>query len=406
MIIEEINENMLFINADIVDQEKLKKYIINEKVKRINNGFQLSLDDLVLIRSIEEEMFPINGYYYPLNEDNCYKGTMNPFDYFFQSIKYGYDSDYVGGDVFNHKEEDTYVYYPVYRDTKHFTVNALSSNVSRMFMPSIIFNDRPIIIIEPMKERIDNGLLVNLNPVDTFFDLHDTCMKVSDNAILLIGEDKYKELIEKDEYKKMLNTHKIYLFRGEPKIACDIVLLHSGILPQHSIGQRELIEEEYRDGDNFISDKKYLSLFRHYIEYLNQEYLNASYIHLPKDIIKSRKKYEHMYPGLLHDNTTFRDEEKNYTMNYIISAYAEYMEYLSMFANAEFKEKKNNMINLIENDVKEKYPYIRFTFMELHDQYGSIMQDFLKDIKYDRFISLTQKFNEKQLSRIDKKRIG
>ncbi len=405
-IVEKLNNNMLFIDAEIVNQEKLKKFIIDEKMKRIHGGFQFSLDDLVLVRSIKEGMFPINGYYYPLNKDNCYIGSMNPFDFFFESIKFGYDTNYVGKHVFNHQEKNIDVYHPAYRDTKHFTINALSSNVSDIFMPSVIFNNRPIIIIEPLREKISNGLLANLNPIDTFFDLHNTRMEVSKNSVLLISEDKYQELIKSSQYKEMFDKFKVYLFRGEPSIACDIALLNLGILPQHSIGQRELIEEHYQDGNTIISDKKYLKLFRDYIEFLNQKYLNTSYIHLPKDIIESRRQYEHMYPGMLHTNTKFRNEEIANTMNYIISTYADYIEFLSKYANEEFKDKRAGMIDLIEYDVKEKYPLIRFTFMELHERYGKVMQDFLRDIQYDPFVHLTHEFNEKQLSKIDKIRIG
>lgn len=406
MFINKINDNLFFINADIVNTDELKKYIINEKIKRINNGFQFTLDDLVLIRSIKEGMFPVNGCYYPLDKDNCYKATLNPFDYFFQSIKFGYDDNYVGGDVLNHESNLVDIYHPVYRDTKHFTINSLSSNVSGLFMPTITFNDRPIIIIEPIKDKIDNGLIANLNPIDTFFNLHDTCMKVSDEAIFLINEDKYNELKETEEYKEIFNKHKIYLFIGEPSIACDMVLLNLGILPQHSIGQRELIEEHYNVGDKVISDKKYLKLFRNYIEYLNQVYLNSSYIHLPIDIIKSRKKYERMYPGMLHANTKFSDEETKNTMSYIISSYADYMKYLATLGNQEFNDKLDLMINLISDDVKDKYPFIRLTFFELHQQYKRILMNLLEEIKYDKFLNITQEFNDKALSKINKKRIG
>lgn len=405
-IITSVDQNVFLINADLVNYDELKRYIIDEKVKRINNGFQFSLDDLVLVRSIKESLFPANGYYYPLNEENCYKGTLNPFNHFLSAIRYGYDKNYVGDGVFDHEEEKAYVYHPVYRDTKHFTINSLSSNINRLFVQTAIFNNRPIIIIEPLKEKIDNGLLVNLNPIDTFFNLHNTRMEVSSQAIILINEDTYKELIRHEENKEILNTHKIYLFRGEPSISCDIALLSLGILPQHSIGQRELIEEYYHEGSIEISDKKYLKLFRNYIEYLNQTYLKTSYIHLPKDIIESRKNYEHMYPGLLHVNTHFSDEETVNMMNNIISTYADYMEFLSAYANGEFKSNVDNMITLIDADVKQYYPRYRFNFMDLHEQYGNIMKEFLRNMTYKGFIDVTHNFNEKQLSKINKTKIG
>lgn len=406
MVINKINDCMFFINAMEVSKDELKKYIVDEKNKRIAMGFQFTLDDLVLIRSINEEMFPFNGCYFPLNKDNCYKKTLNPFDYFFQSIKFGYDENYLGRSVLSHESEMIDIYHPVYRDTKHFTINSLSSNISELFMPTITFNDRPIIIIEPMKEKIDNGLLVNLNPIDTFFNLHNTYMEVSKNAVFLISEDKFKDMKDNDEYKKMLGKHNIYLFKGDPSVACDVALLNLGILPQHSIGQRELVEEFYREKGFVKSDTEYLELFRCYIEYLNNEYLSSSYFHLSKDIIESRKKYEHIYPGLLHANTKFSEEETKNTMNYLIKAYADYMRYLSRFGNQEFNDKLYAMISLIEYDVKDKYPFIRLTFFDLQQQYERVLKDFLSKVKYNKFISITQEFNYKQISNINKKRMG
>lgn len=406
MVIKKISENLIFINADIVNQDELKKYIIDEKVKRINTGFQFNLGDLVIVRSIKESMFPINGYYFPLDKDNCYKGTLNPFDTFFGFIKYGYDKNYIKGFSYDYDTSFTNIYHPVYRDTKHFTINALSSNINELLMPSITFNDRPIIIIEPMDEKINNGLLVNLNPIDTFFNLHNTCMEVSKRAVFLINEEKYKELIVKEEFKKIFNNHIIFLFNGTPSIACDIALLYLGILPQHSVGQRELIEESYNNGQEIVSDKKYLKLFRNYIEYLNQVYLNSSYIRLPKDIIASRKKYERMYPGMLHANTRFREEEVRNTMSYIIATYRDYMIYLAKLGNHDFKANLNDMINLIEYDVKDKYPTIKLTFFELQQQYERILKEYLSEVGYNKFINVTKEFNDKQLEKINKKRIG
>lgn len=188
MIVEKIKDNLFVIRDDLVDQEKLKRYIIDEKIKRVNQDFNFTLSDLVLVRSVREDMFPLYGFYYPLSENTGYKSTLNPFDYLFSSIKFGYDYNYLHKDLSDYKEEDTNLYHSIYRDTKHFTINHLSSNANGFFIPVTTFNNRPFIIIEPMQEHINNRLLVNLNPIDTFFNLHDTSMRVSNNAIFLINE--------------------------------------------------------------------------------------------------------------------------------------------------------------------------------------------------------------------------
>lgn len=179
-----------------------------------------------------------------------------------------------------------------------------------------------------------------------------------------------------------------------------------GILPIHSVGQRELIEESYFDGIKEISDKDYLKLFTDYIEYLNKYYLNSSYYNLPIDIMNSRIKYEHKYPGILHDNTHFRDEEILFTKKYIMKTYDEYMHLLATFGDDVFKANVDNMINLINSDVEEKYPLIRFTFFALHQQYEKMMSIYLEAVGYDKFMQLTNDFNSKQKAKVNKRRIG
>ena len=73
--------------------------------------------------------------------------------------------------------------YPLFRNTKHFSLNGLASNVVVLCKATATFDNKEIIVIEPFKDHLGDNL-VNLNPVDTFYDLEDSSFKMKGYFLL------------------------------------------------------------------------------------------------------------------------------------------------------------------------------------------------------------------------------
>lgn len=110
------------------------------------------------------------------------------------------------------------------RNTVHFAVNG---QVSEHDMGTA-WRGMPIIIIDPMKEHINQ--IVNVNPVDTWTY---GSVKLSDNAIILIDSTRFDQIKKENEKVVEELKDKIVLVDGNAKTAVDEILLIMGCPPQN-----------------------------------------------------------------------------------------------------------------------------------------------------------------------------
>lgn len=406
--IQHIKDNLYEINFNEKDMKDIKCEIIHQK-----NQFteELTLDGLLLVRTVKYEYFPSNMIYYPLDYRNCYNYVDNPFKFIigwagikakgYQDINLGCEID---GDQFRKNKLITYLY----RNTKHFAINGLASNVYRLLGPDFIFDDGEVVIIEKLKNKINDKRLVNLNPVDTFFDLEGSEMEIDENAVILIKKDKFSSISE--EMKKNIGNRKIFLFEGNSQIATDIVIMSMGILPQHSEQQSILKTEYYFEEGKEINDKNYLNNFINLIEQLNQQYLDMSYINIPKDIENFRKEhFREMIgkPGVLHAETKYGEIEKDKNLEYELRTYEEYLNFLSKYSKVLDALSTKKIYETIRRDVVEtsRMP-ISQNFSSTYDEHEELLKKVLIDFGYPKFVNLTKCFNKQRLKTIDKTRIG
>lgn len=395
----QIKQNVRYLDVTNIRDYDLKDYIILEKTKRVNNGFQFSLDDLVLVRCMNEESFPKSGYYYPFSEINCYMEEKNPF------------GDYILGMIDNkiinlqgYSPDQINIKHAAYRDTKHFTINGMSSDIDDDVLNSK-FADRPIVIIEPFKEKISDNRLVNINPVDTFFDIHASRMKVSDNATILIREDVYNNMIKDDVINEYLSKMNVVIVKGKISVATDVVLLSLRIMPQHEKNQAILLMETTTN--LALSDQEYLVMFMNYIEEISMKYLGLSYFHLSREIDYARRRdFGHYFPGILHCDTKYSKMEDEKTREYLCKAYSEYMHAVIRKIEPFFMIYYEEIIKSICREVNKRYPYFELDFQNFYNEFGTIIMSLLRKSGYDKLYSITQEFNELQLSRRDKTMIG
>ena len=175
-------------------------------------------------------------------------------------------------------------------------MNGLASTVVVLCKATTTFDNKEIIVIEPFKDHLGDNL-VNLNPVDTFYDLEDSSFTIGQNADIIMDMDTYKKLISNDGIRDDLSKVRVFLYAPNNNLSScsgtsyqtimtDIVLCFLGYIPQHSIDQSELKPEYYFDGTKFIDDTDYLKKFQDYIEKLNITLLHQHYYCISKSQIE------------------------------------------------------------------------------------------------------------------------
>lgn len=411
--IKKFSDNVYYLDAYTDDEKQIKKAIITAKNILATNPIAFSLDDFVLVRITAEKNYPHNFKYFPYDERNAYAQIENPFYPLVGYLKYNVDDYYSNLDVGIPHDEIEYDSYnlisPRYRDTKHFSINSLASNIYQLFGYKVEFDkDKSMIIIEPLKERMQDSRLVSLNPVDTFFDLKDHPMDISSKAVIMIQEDFLKE-IEDKEFKEKLKNYQLFIFKDNPALAVDIVLAFLGYIPQRSLQQSKLEPEYFFDSGKEINDKEFIRQYQKYIEYLNNEYLNTTYLDVPKEYAENRKRNARDFiglPGILHSETEYAKVEQKRNIDADIKTYINYISY--MFNQVDIAEEiLKDYLTLIEYDVKNiGTAPIKRTFYESFHKYEYVIRDMIVKLTYPKYDELTKEFNNRQLAKIDKKRQG
>lgn len=117
---------------------------------------------------------------------------------------------------------------PMYRSTKHFTLNGLVA--SHEYGD---FSGNPYIFIDPLEEHIDDENLLSVNEADTYFKVsREKPFKLSKKAKLIMPIEEYLKIKENPERLKEIEEYDLTLFSGDEKIAVDIKLAEMGYIPE------------------------------------------------------------------------------------------------------------------------------------------------------------------------------
>ncbi len=394
-------------------EEDIKKAIIRAKNALASKTIAFSLDDFVLVRITDERNYPRNFKYFPNDETNSWKKIENPFFPIVGYLKYNVDEFYRTLDVGCPHEDINYekfnIITPRYRDTKHFSINSLASNVNRLFFDPIRFDkEKAVIIIEPLKERITDSRLAILNPVDTFFDIHETPLDISPSAIFMVQEVFYNELDDL-EFKEKLPNYQVFIYKDNPALAVDLVLSYLGYIPQRSYHQSFIKSQYFFDNGIEVNDEEYIKQYQNYMEYLNQFYLHTSYLEVPEIYAKVRRESARDYigmPGVLHSETKYRVSEQARNLESDIKTYQEYITYIFSLAGINDKV-RSDYLHLVKEDVLDigNDPVER-TFFQSFRAYEELLRAIIVKLTYPVFDGYTKKFNEHQLSKKDIKHQG
>ena len=400
----EIDDNVYRITIDNYRElqsfyKRLQRLIIAEKAAYAKSGRDLDVDNLFMVRSMLE--LPEGLEYRSATNRGAYTSMPNPFDSLLP---------------ISSKKDVININCPIHRDTVHFAINGLVSNL--WFTQS--FTSRENVVIEPLTNHM-NEKLVNLNPVDTMIDVGNSDEPIKDGAIFIFSQESYDELSE--DAKKKIAGGKVYIFdikdleseRKRDQYGCpplqiitDIVLCHNGILPQHTINQTILRSESFsdydRDSDDYItsSDEDYLKLFTDLIDRINQDQFGISYYDLSEEI-KARREIKKDTPGIGHYDTKYWDEEIINNNRLHKESFERYIEFLRN--NSDIPEdiledvKKRYMeyidktISVTENSGCMGYTYHPGLTIDQEKRIREIMTP-------EQLIKLTEEFNELEIQRI------
>lgn len=248
-------------------------------------------------------------------------------------------------------EKLTYQYSPLstqYRSTTHCTLNGLVSNHSKGS-----FDDKNFIIIDNLIKHLGINDIRSIRMEDLFF-LGE--VPISNEAIILINEEKYEQLAEKFTF---LNTYNIVLFKGDEKLATEILLTHMNIVPEkiseHSAEESKRTQLHH----NFfksIEDKYGIKSTKHFYspEYAEDDQKN----------ILLWQIYDTNFYNELFDNFSINKEEKDKMIAFLTSNIIDRDEKTEMLQNFIMKiglENYQNFViaynnNIHDSIVKGIYP--------------------------------------------------
>lgn len=368
----------------------LRKMIIKEKQEFVDLGKKLSDRDLFLVRTMDD--LPDNLTYQSFTNRGAFTKMKNPFERIMDD--YGLSEEQI---------EENRLVCPIYRDTVHFSINGIVSNL----WYTEHFTDRGVVVIEPFSNHSEK--LVNINPIDSFIDVSKSDEPIKDNAIYIIDKNVYQGLSQ--EIKKKMVKGKLYLFDSKKystedikegnasplEIITDMVICQNGFLPQHTISQSYLRSESCNYDGNYYSDKEYLKMFTDLIDKLSIDMFNISYYNL-NDEIKDKREVNKDEYGVSHWDTKYLDEEQTKNYNYRLDTIKRYLTYLQEklgLSNESLEYIYNRYCRYIElNYSKESYGRKgswRLSLVNYDDA-----SEFIDKVTLNKFIEVTEEFNNYQ----------
>ena len=402
--IRQVSDNVYVLDAISRDElTEFKHRIIDCKIEVVEKNIKLTANDLALVRTLP--VLPNNLTYDNAQTEGILPKMVGPFEDLIGYIKNSRDFAHVNLGC-NRKKinpDDAKLNYLLYRDTKHFSLNGLASDVCyESGVKRFSFTDRSIIMIEPFTDHIDKTLAV-LNPVDTFYDLSNDSFKIGNNGVVILSFDTYKKLIRNPQKRKDLSKLKVFLFSPENikvlsyesanTYVTDIILSYLGYIPMNSIDQIKLKSDGYIDEKTgkILEDDMFVEKFHDLIDDLSNKLLGLPYRHLPDEIINRRSKDTRDLLGIHHCETKYSDDEIEKNLLSKLDTAKKYFDYL---------EEHLGLNNVLSFRLYEQYvDFIR----DCHDSmYRTIfcppllefdMVAFLEKVGYKKFIEATKKFN-------------
>lgn len=115
-----------------------------------------------------------------------------------------------------------------FRSTKHFTINTpLGATGAYNGVPT----ERNFTIIDNADELINSGYTYSIAPRDAYLDVTHEPLKLSNQAIVMIKDEKYEKLKNNKDLIEQLKDKKVIIYHGDETLAIDMVLTQIGVIP-------------------------------------------------------------------------------------------------------------------------------------------------------------------------------
>lgn len=130
-----------------------------------------------------------------------------------------------------------------FRSTKHFTINTPLSYTGEY---NFVKSNRNFTVMDSMNNFLNSGYAYTADYRDAYLDVTHEALKVSEQAIVLISEDKYHTLIADPQIAAQLQDRRVIVYRGEEAVAINMILSECGILPARPGNQYMIYDDETR----------------------------------------------------------------------------------------------------------------------------------------------------------------
>ena len=307
---------------DTNDPLTIAKYKSNLQVLKEEVLKRGKMEEFRLIR--EDNLFPYDWKWRVNSEDTYREYARSKFSYALRmaearrrvSLRNPQGEKSLGFDIPTDSDEESreasmlgsrfgQIYEPAkFRSTKHFTINLPLPYTGSYNQVS---SGRNFVVIDKPDAFCQSGYGYSADYQDAYLDVTHEALPISEEAIVLMEESKYQEVIRDSEIAEQLKDRRVILYRGDEATAINMVLTQEGILPYRSGGK-------YMDYDSEIEEIMVQSMQ----EFCAQNHLE--YAHGHGNMFGTGGHFSDLYDG---DHSS-RQEFENEFISFMQQALPEY----------------------------------------------------------------------------------
>lgn len=115
-----------------------------------------------------------------------------------------------------------------FRSTKHFTMNLPLPYTGSY---NHVSSHRNFTVIDTVDAFCESGYGYSADFGDCYLDVTHESLPISKNAIIMIPEEKYQDIIKNDIIREQLEERRVVVYRGNEGVAINMILSQEGVLP-------------------------------------------------------------------------------------------------------------------------------------------------------------------------------
>ena len=138
-----------------------------------------------------------------------------------------------------------YINNPVkFRSTKHFTVNTPLGYTGEY---NQVESNRNFTFIDNLDIISNSGYAYSISYFDAYLDITHECLPISNDAVILINDEKYDNIIVDPVIKEQLSKRRVIRYKGDQSLAINMFLTELGVLPYRPGNRYFEYDQETKD---------------------------------------------------------------------------------------------------------------------------------------------------------------